>query len=70
MTQKRRVLCRLCGHEGDSTQPRAWYEAVDHLLDHHRDKVLSHPKKLRAMISIALPVAKKTAAEAFRKTGE
>ena len=67
VTLRRLVLCRLCHQQLTSTRDHAWYDAVDHLLDEHREQVRAHPERVRTMVSIAQAVGRQTAAELFRR---
>lgn len=67
VTDVRRILCRICQRDYPSTRDRAYYDAVDHLLDEHPALVKSHPHKIRAMFVVAAPAERKTAAELFNK---
>jgi hypothetical protein len=67
VTHARRILCRICQRDYPTTRDKAWYDAVDHLLDEHPALVKSHPHKLRSMIVVAAPAERKTAAELFKK---
>lgn len=64
-TQPLVVVCELCAAAnsgGENPLGRiptfravAWYAAIDHALDYHRDKLLASPKEARRFFRVTNP---------------